>query len=91
MECHKDFILDISLCIYLQVAGKKKSKRVNSMVEKRSVHEGRKRGAKQWLKICEKGEPLKLDMQLESHNLSYKRQCTYVRVCAKNREAPSSS
>ena len=61
------------------------------MVEKISVHEGRKRGAKQWLKICEKGEPLKLDMQRESHNLSYKRQCIDVRVCAKYIEAPSSS
>ena len=89
--CHKDFILDISLCIYFKSSGQGKSKRVNSMVEKRSVHEGRKRGAKQWFKIYEKGEPLKLDMQLESHNLSYKRQCIDVRVGAKNREAPSSS
>ena len=61
------------------------------MVEKRSVHEGRKRGAKQWLKICEKGESLKLDMQLERHNLSYKRQCIDVTVCAKYREAASAS
>ena len=61
------------------------------MVEQRSVHKGRKRGAKQWSKICEKEEPLKLDMQLERHNLSYKRQCIDVRVCAKNREAPSTS
>mgnify|MGYP006905963010 CR=1 FL=1 len=42
-------------------------------------------------KINEKEESLKLDMQLERHNLSYKRQCIDVRVCAKNREAPSTS
>mgnify|MGYP007105604090 CR=1 FL=1 len=40
------------------------------MVEQRSVHKGR--GAKQWSKIYEKEEPLKLDMQLERHNLSIK-------------------
>ena len=26
--CHKDFILDISLCIYFKVVGKEKTKRV---------------------------------------------------------------
>ena len=43
------------------------------------------------LKYVKKCELLKLDIQLESHNLSYKRQCIDVRVGAKNREAPSSS